>query len=143
MPDSKKEDCVDVLIDIGVLKTQVLTLSSLCNKMDTVIEKLMDQHDRHIAKIYTDMDNRRTETEADIKELHGRIDTVLDKVQASEMRIMNKIEELRDDMSKHNRVEKNQLDKLLQWKWMVVGGVLALSWLISHVNVDTLVSNMK
>jgi hypothetical protein len=143
MPDSKKEDCVDVLIDIGVLKTQVLTLSSLCNKMDTVIEKLMDQHDRHISKIYTDMNTRRIETETDIKELHNRIDTVLDKVQASEIRIMDKIEELRDDMSKHNQQEKNQLDKLLQWKWMVVGGVLATSWLISHVNLDTLLNNMK
>jgi hypothetical protein len=143
MPDSKKEDCVDVLIDIGVLKTQVLTLSSLCNKMDTVIEKLMDQHDRHISKIYTDMDTRRIETETDIKELHNRIDIVLDKVQASEMRIMDKIEELRGDMSKHNQQEKNQLDKLLQWKWMVVGGVLATSWLISHVNLDTLLNNMK
>jgi septal ring factor EnvC (AmiA/AmiB activator) len=143
MPDSKKEDCIDVLIDIGVLKTQVLTLSSLCNKMDTVIEKLMDQHDRHIVKIYTDMDTRRIETESDIKELHTRIDTLLDKMQASEMRIMDKIEELRSDMSKHNQQEKNQLDKLLQWKWMVVGGVLALSWLISHINFDTLLTNIK
>lgn len=137
------DEISDIKVDVGVLKTQVLTLSSLCNKMDTVIDKLMDQHDRHIAKIYTDMDTRRTETEADIKELHGRIDTVLDKVQASEMRIMSKIEELRDDMSKHNQLEKNQLDKLLQWKWMVVGGVLVMSWLISHVNLDTLLNNMK
>ena len=37
------EEYSDIKVDIGVLKTQVLTLSSLCNKMDTVIEKLMDQ----------------------------------------------------------------------------------------------------
>lgn len=128
----------DIKVDIGVLKTQVLTLSALCNKMDQVIEKLVDQHDRHIAKVYTDMDNRRKETDADIKELHTRIDTVLDKMQASEGKIMDKIEELRNDMSKHNKQEKDALDALLKWKWMVAGGIIVLSWLISHVKPDTL-----
>jgi hypothetical protein len=128
----------DIKVDIGVLKTQVLTLSALCNKMDQVIEKLVDQHDRHIAKVYTDMDNRRKETDADIKELHTRIDTVLDKMQTSESKIMDKIDELRNDMSKHNKQEKDALDALLKWKWMVAGGIIALSWLISHVKPDTL-----
>ena len=81
-------DDTDIKVDIGVLKTQVLTLSALCNKMDQVIEKLVDQHDRHIAKVYTDMDNRRLETEADIKEIHQRIDTVLDKMEISNKEIM-------------------------------------------------------
>ena len=128
----------EIKVDIGVLKTQVLTLSALCNKMDQVIEKLVDQHDRHIAKVYTDMDNRRKETDADIKELHTRIDVVLDKMQTSEGKIMDKIQELRDDMSKHNKQEKDALDALLKWKWMVAGGIIALSWLISHVKPDTL-----
>jgi hypothetical protein len=128
----------DVKVDIGVLKTQVLTLSALCTKMDTVIDKLMDQHDRHIAKVYTDMNDRRLETEADIKEIHGRIDTVLDKMQGTELRIMDEIKSLRTDMQKHNKEEKETMDKLLQWKWMIAGGILVMSWLISHVNFDTL-----
>jgi hypothetical protein len=128
----------DVKVDIGVLKTQVLTLSALCTKMDTVIDKLMDQHDRHIAKVYTDMNDRRLETESDIKEIHGRIDTVLDKMQGTELRIMDEIKSLRTDMQKHNKEEKETMDKLLQWKWMIAGGILVMSWLISHVNFDTL-----
>ena len=55
----------DIKVDIGVLKTQVLTLSAICSKMDQVIEKLVDQHDRHIAKVYTDMDARRKEKDDD------------------------------------------------------------------------------
>jgi DNA repair exonuclease SbcCD ATPase subunit len=127
----------DVKVDIGVLKTQVLTLSSLCNKMDQVIEKLVDQHDRHISKVYTDMDIRRRETDADIKELHSRIDTVLDKLSEQNEKIMEEFKFLRKEMSNHNSQEKEQLDKLLQWKWMIVGGVLVLSWLVSHVKLDT------
>jgi hypothetical protein len=131
-------DDTDIKVDIGVLKTQVLTLSSLCNKMDQVIEKLVDQHDRHIAKVYTDMDNRRLETEADIKEIHQRIDTVLDKMESSNKEIMDEFKSLRKDMSEHNKQEKDALDALLKWKWMVAGGIIAISWLISHVNPDTI-----
>lgn len=136
-------DDTDIKVDIGVLKTQVLTLSALCNKMDQVIEKLVDQHDRHIAKVYTDMDNRRLETEADIKELHSRIDTVLDKMETSNKEIMEEFKSLRKDMSDHNKNEKEALDKLLQWKWMVAGGIVAISWLISNFNLDTISKLIK
>ena len=128
----------DLRVDVGVLKQQVLTITELCNKMDSVIEKLVDQHDRHIAKIYTDMDNRRKDTESDIKELHSRIDTVLDKMQASEEKLTNKMDELRNCMLNHNKEEKDQLDKLLQWKWTVAGGILVLAWLLSHTSLDNL-----
>ena len=135
---SDDKDVVGLQIDVGVLKQQVSTLCTLCDKMDKVMEKLVDQHDRHIAKIYTDMDNRRLETEADIKELHVRIDTVLDKLHDSEHRLMNELRAMRNDMQDHNSKEKESLDKLLQWKWMVVGGVIMLSWLVSHINLETL-----
>ena len=105
--------------------------------MDQVIEKLVDQHDRHISKVYTDMDIRRRETDADIKELHSRIDTVLDKLSEQNEKIMEEFKFLRKEMSNHNSQEKEQLDKLLQWKWMIAGGVLVLSWLVSHVKLDT------
>ena len=133
----------DIKVDIGVLKTQVLTLSALCNKMDQVIEKLVDQHDRHIAKVYTDMDNRRLETEADIKEIHQRIDTVLDKMESSNKEIMEEFKSLRKDMNEHNKQEKDALDQLLKWKWMVAGGIIVVSWLISNVNINTILSSIK
>ena len=133
MADDK--ECIAVKVDVGVLKQQVSTLTVLCDKMDAVMEKLVDQHDRHIEKIYTDMDKRRLETEADVREIHGRIDTVLDKLQDSEIRLMNELKALRNDMQAHNAKEKESLDKLLQWKWMIAGGVIALSWLVSHMEL--------
>jgi hemerythrin superfamily protein len=136
-------EMVDVQVDIGILKTQVLTLSALCNKMDVVIEKLVDQHDRHIAKVYADMDQRRLETEKDIKEIHERIDTVLDKMQDSNEKIMEEFKSLRKDMAEHNKKEKESLDKLLEWKWMVAGGIIAISYLISHINPDTISKFIK
>lgn len=134
---------VEIRVDVGILKTQVLTLSALCNKMDQVIEKLVDQHDRHIAKVYADMDQRRLETEKDIKEIHERIDTVLDKMQDSNEKIMEEFKHLRKEMAIHNSKEKEALDKLLEWKWMVAGGIVVLSYLISHINFDTILRIVK
>ena len=137
------ESLSEIKVDVGVLKTQVLTLSSLCNKMDTVIEKLMDQHDRHLTKVYVDMDARRLETDREVKEINQRIDTMMDKIQNSEIRIMEKIDDLRSEMQEHNKNEKESLDKLLQWKWMVAGGIIVISWLIANVNFDTIGKLLK
>jgi predicted nucleic acid-binding Zn-ribbon protein len=133
----------DLRVDVGILKTQVLTLSAICNKLDQVIEKLVDQHDRHIAKVYTDMDNRRLETEADIKEIHGRIDTVLDKVQESELRIMAEIKDLKETMSDHVLASKSQYEKLNQWKWTLAGGIIVVTWLLSHSSFDTILKSLR
>ena len=38
-------------------------------------------------------------------------------------------------MQDHNNKEKESLDKLLQWKWMVAGGIVVISWLVSHINI--------
>jgi uncharacterized protein YPO0396 len=138
----KKEECVDVLIDVGILKTQVLTLSAICNKLDTVIEKLIEQHDRHISKVYENMDNQRKEKDEDVAEIHDRVDAVLDKLQQSENRIMDEIKDLKKGMSEHSANSKAEFQKLNQWKWMIAGGILVISWLISHSGFDTIVKSI-
>lgn len=134
---------LELVGDVGKLKGQVEALTSIAGKLDIIIDKLVDQHDRHIAKVYTDMDKRRLETEGDIKEIHERIDTVLDKMQSMDRCLSEKIDSLRDAVNTHNKEERKQLDQILQWKWMVAGGILVLSWLLSHVNPDTIVKLMN
>lgn len=134
---------LELVSDVGKLKGQVEALTSIAGKLDIIIDKLVDQHDRHIAKVYTDMDNRRLETEKDIKEIHERIDTVLDKMQSTERSLSEKIDSLRDAITTHNKEEQKQLQLILQWKWMVAGGILVFSWLLSHVNFDTIAKLMN
>lgn len=137
------EDLTEVKVDVGVLKTQIELLTRLCGKMDTIIEKLVDTHDRHIAKVYVDIDERRKETESNIKELHNRIDSLLDKMQESERRLIEKIESIREDMLNHMSGEEETLEKILKWKWMVAGGIIVISWLITHLTPDTIVKLLK
>jgi translation elongation factor EF-1alpha len=139
----KSQECVDVLIDVGILKTQVLTLSALCNKMDQVIEKLVDQHDRHLSKVYETMDNQRKEKDDDIAEIHQRVDMVLDKVQESENRIMAEIKDLKETMDNHVNASKSQYEKINQWKWTLAGGIVVITWLISHSSFDIILKALR
>ena len=135
-------DAVELKVDVEVLKNQILTITQLCGKMDSVIEKLVDNHDRMVNQIYTDMEKRKADTNADIKDLHSRITTisreVADKVELTERRIMDEIKSLREDIAEHNKKEDDDLRKILQWKWMVAGGVVVLAWVISNVNLAAL-----
>ena len=133
-----QDEISEIKVDVGVLKTQVLTLSALCNKMDQVIEKLVDQHDRHLNKVYDTMDDQRKEKDDDIAEIHSRVDMVLDKLQESEKRIMDEIGSLKKSLSEHNASSKAQFEKINQWKWTLAGGIIVATWLISHTGFDTM-----
>jgi uncharacterized protein YfbU (UPF0304 family) len=135
-----EKESVQMKVDVGVLKTQVASLTQLCDKMDKVIEKLMDNQDKNVNQIYSDMDKRKNDTIMDIKELHSRITTVdrnlSDKIELTERRIMEEIKSLRDHIEQHNKKEDGEIKKILEWKWMAAGGIVALAWLISNVNLD-------
>jgi acetate kinase len=137
-----KEDCIEVKVDVGVLKTQVDTLTKLCDKMDKVIDRLAENQERIVDQIYNDMRKREEEKDADVKELHSRITTVSrelsDKVELTERRIMDEIKSLRQTILEHNKNEDSKIDKILEWKWMAAGGILVLAWLISNIKVDIL-----
>jgi hypothetical protein len=110
--------------------------------MDSVIEKLVDNHDRIVNQIYDDMNERKKDTTHDIKELHSRITTVdrnlSDKIELTERRIMDEIKSLRADISQHNKIKDGEFKKILEWKWMIAGAIAILAWLVSTVNLETL-----
>ena len=139
---AESQELVQLKVDVGVLKTQVSTITTLCDKMDKVIEKLVDNHDRIVNQIYDDMQKREDDKNADVKELHSRITTISrelsDKVELTERRIMDEIKHLRADIAEHNKKEDQDLKKILEWKWMAAGGIIVLAWLLSNVNISAL-----
>jgi len=140
MNPSDKE-CIDVKIDVGILKTQVATIMTLCDKMDKVIEKLAQNQEKIVEQIYNDMRKREEEKDADVKELHSRITTISrelsDKVELTERRIMDEIKSLRHDIAERNKKEDTELKKIMEWKWMAAGGIVVLVWLVSNVNFSS------
>jgi hypothetical protein len=139
---SEESYAVNLKVDVGVLKTQVATLTQLCNKMDSVIDRLMENQTRISEQIYDDMEKKKTETVSDVKELHSRITTVdrnlSDKIELTERRIMEEIKSLRDDITEHNTKEDSEIKKILEWKWMAAGGIIVLAWLVSNINLTNI-----
>ena len=137
MPSPFEQDVVEMKVDVGVLKEQVKTITSLCNKMDQVIDKLVDNQEKLETQIYADMDRRKKDTTEDIKELHSRITTtdrnLADKIELTERRLMEEIKQLRKDINDHNKKEDDELQKILEWKWMAAGGIVVVTWLLSHI----------
>ena len=135
---------VNLKVDVEVLKTQVSNITQLCQKMDTIIEKLVDNHDRMVNQIYNDMNKREDDTGQDIKDLHSRITTVdrnlSDKIELTERRIMDEIKSLHSTINEHNKKEDDDMRKILQWKWMVAGGVVVLAWVISNIKLEALIA---
>ena len=80
--------------------------------MDTVIEKIVSQQERYNLQIYQEMENRRQEKNAELKEVHDRIDTVIDKVQITELRIMDEIKELKLQIERNSKKDQEAIDKL-------------------------------
>ena len=139
-----EDPVVSLKVDVEVLKTQISNITHLCEKMDTVIEKLVDNQDRMVNQIYDDMNKRKEDTVQDIKELHSRITTVdrnlSDKIELTERRIMDEIKSLHATIDEHNKKEDDDLKKILQWKWMVAGGVIVLAWIISNIKLEALLA---
>jgi len=139
-----EDSTVSLRVDVEVLKTQVSNITQLCQKMDTIIEKLVDNNDRMVNQIYNDMNKREDDTGQDIKELHSRITTVdrnlSDKIELTERRIMDEIKSLHSTINEHNKKEDDDLKKILQWKWMVAGGVVVLAWIISNIKIEALLA---
>jgi DNA repair exonuclease SbcCD ATPase subunit len=135
---------VALKVEVGVLKEKVNTIADLCEKMDRVIEKLADNNTNMVNQIYKDMEKRKEDTVGDIKELHSRITTtdrnLSDKIELTERRIMDEIKSLRDHITEHNDKEDDAMKSMLQWRWMIAGGVVVLAWIIANVKLEFLAS---
>jgi len=134
------KEITQLQVDVGILQTKVANITVLCDKMDKVIERLANNQEKYVNDIYDDMNIEKRDTTEDIKELHSRITTVdrnlTEKLESVEDKIMAEIKTLRNDIASHNQKEDAELSKILEWKWMAAGGILVLTWLLSHIKFD-------
>ena len=75
----------------------------------------------------------------DIKELHSRVTTTTREITDH---IDDKIDALaKSDVDQHTAMSKkidamnDRVDLLERWKWMIVGGAIAVGYLISHIDI--------
>jgi predicted nucleic acid-binding Zn-ribbon protein len=75
----------------------------------------------------------------DIKELHSRVTTttreITDHIDRKIDDLARSDEEQHVAMSKKIDAIKDRVDLLERWKWMIVGGAIAVGYLMSHINL--------
>jgi len=141
------KEMTEIKVDVEVLKTQVSTLTNLCEKMDKVIEKLVDHQGVLINQIYDDMDRRKQDSDADIKDLYNRVNTLskelTDRIEKTEDKLMDKMSEVYARISQHADSEEKIITVITKYKWWFVTGVIVISWLTQHVGLDTILKLLQ
>ena len=136
----------DIDLKVGLLGKDVEQTDRLCEKLSESIAKIQElnvnimqmitlheqRHEQH-EKVETDLKD-------DIRDLHDRIDQV-------ERHISARIDALRNDLMNHKQQDRGRIPEMLaeieKYKWMILGGALALGWLIGHVDLTMLGKLLK
>lgn len=144
LPDEQKVH--ELELKVGLLGKDVEQTDRLCEKLSESIAKIQElnvnimqmitlheqRHEQH-EKVETDLKD-------DIRDLHDRIDQV-------ERHISARIDALRNDLMNHKQQDRGRVPEMLaeieKYKWMILGGALALGWLIGYVDLTMLGKLLK
>jgi ElaB/YqjD/DUF883 family membrane-anchored ribosome-binding protein len=98
---------------LAAIKEKTTFFTVIYNKFDSTLDKLHEL-----------MEERRSDTNDDLKDVYRKIEGV-------ENKIMSEIEKMREDMRAQHDVERKKIEDLNKWRWLVVGGASVLGWLLS------------
>ena len=147
----------DVELRVGLLTKDVEQTNRLCEKLSESITKIQELNVNIMQMItlheqrHEQHEKAETELKDDIKDLHSRITTVSreihDRIDEVERHISDRIDELRSDLVKHVKNDPNKLSNALaeidRYKWMILGGAIAVGWLIGNVDLGMLGKLLK
>ena len=97
-----------------------------------------------IAKLEAQMEDLKTDVadvKQDIKELHSRITTgnreIMDKIDTTVATLASADAEQHNTITKTLNEVKNRVDTLEKWRFMIVGGAIAIGYLMAHTELFT------
>jgi len=102
-------------IEVSAMKEKLSFFTVIYQKFDDTLDK--------VQKL---MEDRRSETNHDLKDVYSKISDV-------ETKIMDEIHSMRDDMKKQHEEERKKIAELDKWRWMVMGAAAVIGWLASKV----------
>lgn len=118
-------------LDVAVEK--LTEVSRSISQMLAVHENRIDTQEKVSDQLTNLIEQRRKEANEDIKELHSRITTTTrelsEKIDDTEKKVLLKLTELQSTPSP---IYENK------YVWMVVGGLIVLSWFFQHIDLSSL-----
>jgi DNA anti-recombination protein RmuC len=112
------EDDINTLkVELGSLKEKVSFFNVIYGKFDDTL-----------SKVQAVMEDRRSETNEDLREVYQ-------KIQDTENKIMGEIKALRAEMTTSRESENgkinSKIESLDKWRWQMMGGAAVIGFLLS------------
>lgn len=92
--------------DVAAMKEKVSFFSVIYEKFDKTLDKL---------------DERQLDDRKEINEMMSSLQT----------NIMQEIKALREDMARQHNLERQKIEDLNKWRWIVVGAAGLVAWVVS------------
>jgi DNA gyrase/topoisomerase IV subunit A len=90
------------------------------------------------------MEKRRLEQQEADAILHKRItelkDELMEEVASSHKEIMKEIKEMKEESKTHHDKMDARLTELERWKWVVIGGAIAIGFILAQMDLGSLFS---
>lgn len=127
--------------ELELLKKDFQSLNNLTARLDIAIEKLSDVADG-MNRILAVHELRLEQHEKQLNQwnhqyetLHERINTsrkeFSEEIEHSQNTICEKLNKLSDAQSSHHKEISSRVDRLERWKYLVIGGGIAVGYIIS------------
>jgi predicted RNase H-like nuclease (RuvC/YqgF family) len=151
---------LDQRVEIELLKKDISILSSLFEKFDSTLDKMqeiasnlskmvslqeqrLESQEKETKELQSVLEMRRIEHNNEVKELHSRITTVnrelSGKIEETEKTILQELHEIRRDIreshSKDNGSLSKRLSEIEMWKYMVMGGIFIIGWVLAKSDI--------
>ena len=133
--DLKQVQVVFGRLDVAIEK--IGDVSNCINKMLAVHDTKLEAQENVNEDIYQSLEVHRNETKASNAELHSRITTITreleTKIQATEVKVLEAIKDLKKSVEKEEEKNKERIDKLEKAKYLFVGGGLVVGAIITKI----------
>ncbi len=126
----------NVLVEVAVLQAVVYKIDNTVAeiaKSSTDIIRLLAVHDSRI----NNLELGSKETITDVRDLYKKMSDntkeILEKIDDMEGRIEDKLKEHTDKSTNQHKIISDRLTVLENWRWLIVGGAIALGFLLDHL----------
>lgn len=124
-PDAMK--ILNLDSDVNALKVEISALKEKVSFFNVIYGKFDDT----LSKVQKLMEDRRSETNEDLREVYQ-------KIQDTETKIMEEIKAMRAEMNSTRNAEVDKINKKIEsldkWRWQMMGGATVIGFLISKLS---------
>ena len=96
--------------DVAAMKEKVSFFTVIYEKFDRTLDKLDERTIEDKKELQSMMDDLRTD-------------------------LLQEMKSLREEMAAQHAVEKQKIEELNRWRWLVMGGAVVVGWIISKLGL--------